>query len=262
MEQKRGEGTQKFKKGGGQAGSKGGCLKTGVLEPPYELLLNWIMKVHPEKFPPIENYSNFIQQLLRNLYVVGDLSNSFNNVEHSFKFYEVSKKCLAESSFKLHKWATNNYELAKWIKLNESDTTEIPNADDETYVKDFLGNSYTYQKVLGVNWNATTDKFVFEFSNIINIASKLNVTKRNILKVSAMFFDPLGLNWRLQMYNQIYPYFQTIFSKFQCGFRKGFNAQHCLLAMVEKWRKTLDGGGEMGAVFTDLSKAFDCIDHN
>ena len=71
------------------------------------------MKVHPEKFPPIENYSNFIQQLLRNLYVVGDLSNSFNNVEHSFKFYEVSKKCLAESSFKLHKWATNNYELAK-----------------------------------------------------------------------------------------------------------------------------------------------------
>ena len=64
------------------------------------------------------------------------------------------------------------------------------------------------------------------------------------------------------MYNQIYPYFQTIFSKFQCGFRKGFNAQHCLLAMVEKWRKTLDGGGETGAVLTDLSKAFDCIDHN
>ena len=64
------------------------------------------------------------------------------------------------------------------------------------------------------------------------------------------------------MHNQIYPYFQTIFSKFQCGFRKGFNAQHCLLAMVEKWRKTLDGGGETGAVLTDLSKAFDCIDHN
>ena len=35
------------------------------------------------------------------------------------------------------------------------------------------------------------------------------------------------------MYNQIYPYFNTLFSKFQCGFRKGFNAQHCLLAMIE-----------------------------
>ena len=54
----------------------------------------------------------------------------------------------------------------------------------------------------------------------------------------------------------------TLFSKFQCGFRKGFNAQHCLLAMIEKWRKTLDKGGERGAVLTDLSKAFDCIDHN
>ena len=36
------------------------------------------------------------------------------------------------------------------------------------------------------------------------------------------------------MYNQIYPYFDTLFSNFQCGFRKGFNAQHCLLAMIEK----------------------------
>ena len=56
-----------------------------------------------------------------------------------------------------------------------------------------MGNSYTYRKVLGVNWDTTTDIFVFEFSNIIIIASKLNVTKRNILTVSAMFFDPLGL---------------------------------------------------------------------
>ena len=49
----------------------------------------------------------------------------------------------------------------------------MPNANDETYVKDSLGNSYTYQKVLVINGNATTDKFVF--SDIINIASKLNV---------------------------------------------------------------------------------------
>ena len=29
-----------------------------------------------------------------------------------------------------------------------------------------------------------------------------------------------------------------------------------------KWRKILDEGGETGAVLKDLSKAFDCIDHN
>ena len=64
----------------------------------------------------------------------------------------------------------------------------------EKYVKDSLGISGTYHKVLGINWNTTTDNFVFEFSDIINITSKLNVTKKNILKVSAMFFGPLGLN--------------------------------------------------------------------
>ena len=32
--------------------------------------------------------------------------------------------------------------------------------------------------------------------------------------------------------------------------------------MVEKWRKTLDEGGETGSVLTDLSQAFDCIDHD
>ena len=72
----------------------------------------------------------------------------------------------------------------------------------------------------------------------------------------------LSKMYEILMYNQIYPYFQTIFSKFQCGFRKGVNAQHCLLVMVEKWRKTLDMGGETGAVLTDISKAFDCIDRN
>ena len=27
-------------------------------------------------------------------------------------------------------------------------------------------------------------------------------------------------------------------SKCQCGFRKGYNAQHYLLAMTEKWKKS------------------------
>ena len=41
-------------------------------------------------------------------------------------------------------------------------------------------------------------------------------------------------------------------SKFQCRFRKGFNAQHCLLLMVEKQGKVLNNSGETGA----------CINHN
>ena len=63
------------------------------------------------------------------------------------------------------------------------------------------------------------------------------------------------------IHNQMYPYFDKLFSKFPCVFRKGFNAQHCLITMMEKWWSSLDGGGQAGAPLTDLSNAFDRIDH-
>ena len=64
------------------------------------------------------------------------------------------------------------------------------------------------------------------------------------------------------LYDQMYKYFNHILSKWQCGFRKGFSTQHCLLVMTEKWRKCLDKGGISGAILTDLLKAFDCILHD
>ena len=64
------------------------------------------------------------------------------------------------------------------------------------------------------------------------------------------------------MYDQIATYFEHIFSRYQCGFRKGYSAQQCLVAMIEKWKKTVDNGGVFGALLTDLSKAFDCIPHD
>ena len=32
--------------------------------------------------------------------------------------------------------------------------------------------------------------------------------------------------------------------------------------MIEKWRKSLDSGGNVGALLADLSKAFDCLPHD
>ena len=44
-------------------------------------------------------------------------------------------------------------------------------------------------------------------------------------------------------------------------FRRGYNAQHCLMTLIEKWKKSVDNGGTFGALFADLSKAFDCLSH-
>ena len=64
------------------------------------------------------------------------------------------------------------------------------------------------------------------------------------------------------MNNQLSTYFQKILSKFQCGFRKDFSTQHCLLLMLEKWKHVVDNKKVFGALLTDLSKAFDCICHD
>ena len=63
------------------------------------------------------------------------------------------------------------------------------------------------------------------------------------------------------IYDQIQLFFDSLLSKYQCGFRRGYNAQHCLITLIEKWKKSVDNGGAFGALLNDLSKALDCLPH-
>ena len=44
-----------------------------------------------------------------------------------------------------------------------------------------------------MTWCAQNDTFVFDFKNLITLAEDLKPTKQNILQISAMFYDPIGL---------------------------------------------------------------------
>ena len=63
------------------------------------------------------------------------------------------------------------------------------------------------------------------------------------------------------MFKQMPSFFEDIFSKHQCGFRKGFSTQQCLLTLFEKWKNAVDKGKMFGALLTDLSKASDLLSH-
>ena len=52
---------------------------------------------------------------------------------------------------------------------------------------------------------------------------------------------------------------ENVFSKFRCGFRKGYSSQQCLITSIEKWKS--DKGKSFGALLTDLTKAFDFLPH-
>ena len=66
-------------------------------------------------------------------------------------------------------------------------------SDSEIYVESLYGSSSFYQKVLGLNWDTGADDFIFNFEIICRTTEKLDVTKRNILRIVVMFVDPLGL---------------------------------------------------------------------
>ena len=81
---------------------------------------------------------------------------------------------------------------------------------------------------------------------------KSNYRHVSILPVISKIYERL-------IYEQIYKYFDQIFFKFQCGFRKEFTTQNCLLYMIENWKESLDQVFHYGALLTDLLKPFDCI---
>ena len=63
------------------------------------------------------------------------------------------------------------------------------------------------------------------------------------------------------LHDQINLKMKGILSSKLCGYRKGFGSQHALISMIEQWRRSLDKGGYAGGVLMDLSKAFDCMNH-
>ena len=54
-------------------------------------------------------------------------------------------------------------------------------------------NDIKPEKILGALWDEIDDTFIFDFKEIAELSEILSVTKRNILKILAMFFDPIGI---------------------------------------------------------------------
>ena len=82
-----------------------------------------------------------------------------------------------------------------------------------------------------------------------------NYRPLSILSAISKIFERL-------MLKQIEGYMENFLSLYLCGYRKNFNGQQGLLALIETWKKVLDNKGFGGGVLMDLSKAFDTINYN
>ena len=64
------------------------------------------------------------------------------------------------------------------------------------------------------------------------------------------------------MNDQLYAYFEDIFEELPSAFRKKYSCQSLLTKFIDNWKIFLDSNQVVGAVFMDLSKAFDCLPYS
>ena len=88
-----------------------------------------------------------------------------------------------------------------------------------------------------------------------NKSLKENYRPVSILSILSKVFER-------SMFKQMPSFFDDIFSKYQYGFRKGSSTQQCLLALLDKWKRSIDRDKVFGALLTDLCKAFNCLNHD
>ena len=74
--------------------------------------------------------------------------------------------------------------------------------------------------------------------------------------------DRLSKVFERLLHKQISNHFDNIFSDNQCGFRKGFNTQDCLLSLVEAWKTANDEKKTFGALLIDQEKVKGLVHEN
>ena len=166
----------------------------GVNASPF--LLNATLKYHISQY---EADPGLVQNLLNSFYV-DDLVTGERGVEECLSLYQKSKKCLLEGGFNLRKWISNSPKLLELICEDQVGTvgTCAVMEDTESYAKTTVNHLEKLDmkdehKVLGVNWNCVTDEFIFKFEALLRLSEDLEPTRKNLLKVTSSFFDPLGV---------------------------------------------------------------------
>ena len=116
-------------------------------------LLNGTIRHHLSKYLSCDQ--QFVERFLEDLYV-DDVTSGTKTIEQGKEFYEIQ----------------------------ENSETKILNEEQFGLTKN------NYKKVL--ERDIQNDKMIFQFESFICFAKTLIPTKRNVLKVCASFYDPLG----------------------------------------------------------------------
>ena len=94
-----------------------------------------------------------------------------------------------------------------------------------------------------------------------NVFPRLIYKRNNYRPISKL--PTVSKSFERILFNQLQRFSNKILSPLLCGFRKGYSTQYALINLLQKWQKCLDASdGIVGTLLMDLSKAYDCVNHD
>ena len=166
------------------------------------------------------------------------------NVNTCFNFTNVDQSFISDK--------INSLDKKKSTTFNNIPTKIL--VENEDIISPFITEMYNQS-----NCKSNFPKSL-KLADVTPAHKKEDRTKKdNYRNVSIL--PPISKIYERSMFDQISSYIDKHLSPFLCGFRKGYSTQHCLTFMLNRWDKAMDSGKLAGALLMDLSKAFDCLNH-
>ena len=168
-----------------------------------------------------------------------------NIIPENFHFKEVSKDDVRKEIRNLNVKKLSTYSSIPASILKQCVDAYLP----------YLTDSINY------SLRESTFPEELKHSEVIPVYKKLDPLKKGNYRPISLLPHVSKVFERI-IYQQINTYMKDKLSKCLTGFRKSHGTQSLLVTMLEKWKKAVDKGEHLLALFMDLSKAFDTINHD
>ena len=218
-----------------------------------------------------EKLNNFFNKVVINLniepFVNATDDDNNTDIDDIIKRYSVHPSILkikeivkVETKFRFSDSTTNDFEneIKKLDHTKASMQNDLPAKiliASNDIVSPHLSTIYNNSK------NANTYPASLKLADVTPIHKKDETTlMENYRPVSLI--PIVSKLFERDMYNQILSYIDKFLSPYLFGYRKEHSTEQCLTVMLETWKKAIDTKSKAGAILTDLSKAFDCLNHD
>ena len=210
--------------------------------------------------------NNFYINIAKDLELKKDSKGKLNNLEDILKAYEsrlsiekIKKAINTTEKFSFHNLKDD--EVQKIImNLDGSKATPVGDIPTDMLKQAIDIHLLIMTQIINMSIDNNCypeDLKLAEVSPVFKKKDDLN--KENYRPISVL--SHVSKVFERVMYQQIEGFMKDKLSNLLIGFRKNHNTQHCLTNLLESWKKTLDKGGYIFAIFMDLSKAFDTLNH-